>query len=574
MTTILVIEDTAALREEILQLLDLMNFRGIGAADGATGVQLALHYLPDVIICDVMMPEMDGYAVLKQLQENPETAQIPFIFLTAKADRSDIRRGMNLGADDYLTKPFTSDDLGEAIAARLHRQASITLPYMSEMKRAAEQLGQIAFQDGLTGLPTRILCQQALQNALRQAQPPQTLTLFCLKVEQLRAVNTRFGQSAGDTLLLAIAARLNRYVTPQDTVARLSEDEFCLILVDLDVPPSQIADSLLTALSAPHLIQDQSMRIQVSLGATIYPEDDSDSSSLLNHALIAMNWGRNQGICSFYSHEMAEMMAQRNLLEQGLREALNRAELQVYYQPQVNLVTGRIIGAEALLRWESPEFGTVMPSTFLPIAEETGLIVPIGEWLMRTACLQAKAWQKAHLLPIRMSVNLSAHQFEQPRLDQAIAQILKETQLEPELFALELSEATVMADVEASLITLQALKQIGIHIGIDNFGTAYSSLNYLSRLPIDLLKIDQIFVQTVTTDEHHAAIAAATTALARSLNLRVIAEGVETQEQLTFLRRQGCNAIQGFLFSPAISANQFKQLLTEGRRLPLPPQTG
>jgi diguanylate cyclase len=573
MTTILIIEDTISLQEEILQMLDLMNFRGLAATNGIMGVQLAQQHLPDVILCDIMMPEMDGYGVLQTLRRDPETARIPFIFITAKADRADIRRGMNLGADDYLTKPFTSDDLGEAIAARLYKQAAVTMPYVSEMKRAAEQLGQMAFRDSLTGLPNRIQFQHRLQEALMQAKRnQQAIAVLCINLERFRAVNVRFGQSAGDALLQSVADRLKTCVTSEDTVARLSGDEFCILLVHCSPETIALAAAkILETLSAPYLIQEQSLRIQISMGGTLYPDDKSSGDKLLNHAVIAMNWGREQGNsnCQFYSGEITEITAARNLLEVGLRRALDQSELEVHYQPQVNLVTGRIIGAEAFLRWNNAELGSVPPFRFIPVAEETGLIVPIGAWLIQIACLQAKTWQSQHLLPLRMSVNLSAYQFKQPGLVRAIAEVLLEAQLDADLLAIELSEATVMADVEASLFTLHQLKELGVHISIDDFGTGYSSLNYLARLPLDALKIDRAVVKNVTTDEHDAAIASAITALAHSLNLRVIAEGVETQEQLAFLRRQGCNALQGFLFSPAISAEEFEQLLTKDKRLSL-----
>jgi EAL domain-containing protein (putative c-di-GMP-specific phosphodiesterase class I) len=257
------------------------------------------------------------------------------------------------------------------------------------------------------------------------------------------------------------------------------------------------------------------------------------------------------------------------VLETALRGALDKSALHICYQPQVNLVTGRIIGAESLVRWEHPVLGAISPFEFISIAEETGLIIPIGEWLIETACQQAKIWQTTHLLPVRMSVNLSAYQFKQPGLVRSIAQILHKTGLAANLLTIEISEVTVMEDVEASLILLKQLDELGVQIGIDDFGTGYSSLNYLTRLPIDLLKIDQAFVQNVTVNKNDAAIVSTITALASSLNLRVIAEGVETQEQLGFLRRQGCNAIQGFLFSPAVSKEQFETLLAEDRRLPL-----
>ncbi|MBD3880685.1 EAL domain-containing protein [Phormidium tenue FACHB-886] len=572
MTKILVIEDTVALREEILQMLELMNFEGISAATGLAGIELAQQHLPDVILCAIMMSKMNGYDVLQTLRRNPETAQIPFIFLTAKAERTDFRRGMNLGADDYLTKPFTADELIEAISARLYKQATVTIPYVAEMKRAAEQIGQMAFRDALTGLPNRILFQQRLQEALAQAgrEPSQSIAVFCLSVLGYRSVNIQFGSASGDALLKAIVPRLTDCISPQDTVARLSNDEFSLLIqLDDGQTAAQVAEKLLKALSVPYLIENQSIPVQVQMGATIYPADNSPAPKLLNHAILALNWVRKQSgsACQFYNAEIAYATASRAVIAGALEPALNRAELQIYYQPQVNLVTGRIIGAEALLRWQSADLGTISPATFVPVAEETGLILPIGAWMLRAACAQAKIWQSKHLLPIRISVNLSAYQFKQPGLIKTIAQALEETGLDANLLAIELTEATIMEDAETSLIRLQQVRELGVHISIDDFGTGYSSLSYLTRLPIDVLKIDQSFVCNIPADTHATTIASAITALAHSLDMRVVAEGVETKEQLSFLRRQGCNAIQGYLFSPAIPDGEFEQLLADDRRL-------
>jgi diguanylate cyclase len=573
MTTVLVIEDTSALREEILQMLALINFRGIGAADGSSGIELAQLHLPDVIICDMGMPRMDGFTVLQRLRRDPETARTPFIFLAAKADRTDIRRGMNLGADDYLIKPFSTDELIEAISAHLYKQAAITIPHVAAMRQAAEQIGQLAFRDALTGLPNRILLQQRLQEAVTQAKrTSKDVMVCCLNVECFRSINLRFGQSAGDDLLRAIATRLTSCLPPQDTVARLSSNEFSILTqIAPGSTAAETAEKLLKSLSIPYQIQDQFIPIQVQMGATLYSTDTSSTPNLLNHAGLALNWLRKQGRlgCQFYSAEIAELSVNRAIVTTALQGAIARSELQIHYQPQVNLVTGRIIGAEARIGWQSPDLGAIPSATLLSVAEETGLIESIGKWMLQTACTQAKHWQTKHLLPLRTAINLSTSQFKQPTLIQTIVQILEETQLDAELLAIELTEATIMADVEASLITLQQLKELGVYISIDSFGTGYSSLSSLTRLPIDALKIDQSFVQQMPADPHAAAIATSITVLARSLNLRVVAEGVATQEQLSFLRRQGCNAIQGDLFSPAISESEFEQLLVDDRRLAL-----
>ncbi|NJO39283.1 MAG: EAL domain-containing protein [Cyanobacteria bacterium CRU_2_1] len=578
MTTILVIEDMLPLREEILEILHLMDFQGIGAENGTVGVELANRCTPDLIICDIMMPELDGYGVLQALRQTPETATIPFIFLTAKADRSDIRHGMNLGADDYLTKPFTSDELSEAIAARLHKKATMMIPYVMEMRRTTEQLGQMVYRDPLTGLPNRILFQQRLQEAIAESKQDQhSIMVLCIRLKQSQLVKIKLELSAIDLLLQAIAERLTNCVAAKDTVARFSGDEFSLIVPEITCHDEavKIAEQIRKMLSEPYLIDQQSITIQVYLGATLYPEDHCATDRLLSHALMSTDWGQkhNHFSCQFYDSNIEVSMTHRRILEASLYTALQQAEnkelpsLQVYYQPQVNLVTGRIVGAEALLRMQHPELGWISPAMFISIAEETDLIIPLGAWVLQTVCHQAKRWQSIQNAPIRISVNLSAHQLKQPELTETVAQILTEADLPSDWLGLELTETAVMEDVERSVAMLQTLREMGIHLSVDDFGTGYSSLSYLKRLPIDTLKIDRSFVFNATTDENDAAIVSTIITLAQSLNLRIIAEGVETREQYQFLHQRGCHAMQGYLFSPAVPAIQFEQILASDRRL-------
>jgi diguanylate cyclase (GGDEF)-like protein len=572
-TTILVIEDKAALREEILHMLELMDFRGIGAEDGTIGMQLACQYLPDLIVCDITLPELDGYEVLRGLRQISETAAIPFIFLAAKTDRADMRRGMNLGADDYLTKPFSVQELQEAIVARLAKQSTIIQPYINEMKRAAEQLGQMAYRDPLTRLPNRILFHQRLQEALVRAQSNQyAVAVLCINIDRFQAVNMKLGHFGGDLLLQAVAIRLSDCIGTEDTVARLSGDEFSIILTHLSNPDAvrAIAQTILQTLTAPYRIQDRGLTIQFSMGVTLYPDDSSPADKLLNHAIVALHWGRSHGNrCQFYDTEVRTSVTARQTLETQLSEAIQHKEFQIYYQPQVNLITGRIIGAEGLLRWHHPELGFISPTTFIPVAEETGFIGPLCEWVLHTVCAQAKAWQSTQGLSMRFFINLSAHQFDQPDLVGMVERTLSQTQLDPAFLGLELTETALMNNMESSIEALQQFKQMGIHLAIDDFGTGFSSLSHLQRLPIDTLKIDKTFIKNVNTNTNDAAITSAIIALAQQLKLRVVAEGVETEEQYAFLRRRGCYAMQGYLFSPAVPVSQFQQLLLENKCLSL-----
>ncbi|GAB4383451.1 MAG: hypothetical protein Kow00121_45330 [Elainellaceae cyanobacterium] len=567
MATILVIEDALSLREEILQMLELMEFQGIGAGDGLTGVNLAQQHLPDLIICDIMLPELDGYGVLQTLRRIPETTGIPFIFLTAKADRADIRQGMNLGADDYLTKPFTSEELGEAIAARLHKRATTIMPYVLEMKRAVAQIGQLAYQDPITGLANRITFQQQLQDAVRQAEQYQhSIGVLCVRLRYSQQGHRRLELSDRDALLRLIAERLMDCINQQDSVARLSEDEFSLLLPQLAGKEVMVemAKTIRHSLAVPCCIDGRPINFQVSIGGTLYPSDRSPANELLHHAIAAADWGQKHSdvICQFYETEIEAAILTRQALEDSFQHALRTSVLQVYYQPQISIVTGRIVGAEALLRWKHPKLGWISPAVFVPIAEELQLDTDLNEWLFQTICEQVKVWQSTHVMPVRVSINLSAAQLQQVELVEQITRILNNADVSPEWLGLELTETTIMEDIQTSIAILQTLKQMGFYLSVDDFGTGYSSLNYLKRLPIDALKIDQSFIKNVVTDENDRAIVAAIIALAQRLNLRVVAEGVETDEQLTFLRRQGCHTAQGYLFSTAVSAQQFGEMLT------------
>jgi EAL domain-containing protein (putative c-di-GMP-specific phosphodiesterase class I)/CheY-like chemotaxis protein len=413
MLKILVIEDDELIRETLLQLLESQTYRVIVAQNGRVGVQMALSESPDLILCDVQMPELDGYEVLRTLRQNSQAATIPFIFLTAQGAKADFRRGMELGADDYLAKPFTKAELLGAIASRLSKRQTITQP---------------------------------LTAALQQAE-----------------------------------ARLNDLVNDSTTTS--------------SVCPEKLA------------------------------------------------------------------------LEALLRRALAQGEFQVYYQPQVNIATGKIIGAEALVRWQNPDRGIISPAEFIPLAEETGLIIPIGEWVLLSACAQAASWLDTGFSPFRISVNLSARQLSDPALKARIVQILETTGLEPANLELEMTESALVENASVAGTTLNELKALGIRIAVDDFGTGYATLGYLKQFAFDSLKIDRIFVRNASEDPQNAAITTAVILLGHSLNMTVIAEGVETEAELAFLKENQCDIMQGYLFSRPQPAPIFENFLVPDNRL-------
>jgi diguanylate cyclase len=573
MKTILVIEDEPTIRENILGILEINGFQALGAEDGIAGVQQAKAYHPDLILCDILMPGIDGYGVLAALRKDAGTAMIPLIFLSAKAERSDFRLGMNLGADDYLTKPFSSKELVAAVSSRLLKQTSLTQLYLDEIQQAVATLKQAAYSDLLTSLPNRVLLYQALREALSTAKQDTTIVaVLSIELNRFSLINTNFGYAVGDVLLQCLAQRLLNTVGTQGTVARLSGDEFGIILKGL----TQVSEAtvwvqkILATVTAPYLIQEHEIRVQMSTGVALYAQHGNHPEKLLARADMAMRWCHRQGQSYlFYDAAMDAAENNRRWIETELVEALARSEFELYYQPQVNLATGRIIGIEALLRWRHPERGMISPTAFIPIAEETGLIIPLGEWVLRTACHQAKRWQALSSTPLRISINLSMRQLQRHDVAQTVTQVLAETGLDPKLLILEITETSLMEDVEMTISTLQCLKQIGIEISIDDFGIGYSSLNYLSSLPVDSLKIDRSFINRVAIDHQAAAISTAIIAMAHSLQLSVIAEGVENRDQLAFLRKTGCQTIQGFLYSPALSVIDMQPLLMRDRQLQL-----
>lgn len=567
MNTILVIEDDETIRNNLLEILEFEGFRAIGAEDGRMGLCQAITCLPDLILCDIRMPEFDGYQVLSALRSSPQTTTIPVIFLTAKSEPQDVRQGMNLGADDYLIKPCTIGDLLAAISSRLEKQAVLTKQVADAQRQAAQAFEQRSHYDSLTQLPTRGLLVEFLESALHSANSG--VTVICVNIQRFHTINASFGHAVGDILLQTMAQRLKALVS-EGLLARLNGDQFGIVLPGVKKADlSELMKTLLDAVTAPYEIQGDDIRIRASIGITQSTESTQTPQDLLTQAETAQHWCQQSGNGGYrsYSATLDELEIERRLIEMDLSRAIERAEFQVYYQPQIDLKTGQIVGLESLLRWNHPKRGMISPATFIPIAEELGLIVPLGEWVLRTACQQAKLWQSLSAEPIQISVNLSMRQFQQDNLLERVTAILTETGLDPKLLALELTESCLMHDVESTIHTLRGLKRLGIEISIDDFGTGYSSLNYLNQLPIDSLKIDRAFVRQIT--EGATAVSSAIIDLAKRLNLSVVAEGIETQNQLAFFRDQGCHLMQGFLYSPPVPEIEVQGLLMLDRRLML-----
>ncbi|WP_019142639.1 putative bifunctional diguanylate cyclase/phosphodiesterase [Noviherbaspirillum massiliense] len=444
---------------------------------------------------------------------------------------------------------------------------------VSEMKRYQAELELHANYDSLTGLANRALLRQRLEEAIAQARdhPGQKVWVAFIDLDRFKIVNDSLGRKAGDRLINTVAERLIHAVRESDTVARLGGDEFAVLMREADdsTVSAAMVDRLVQAIAHPASIDGHEFTLTCSIGIAVYPDNGEDAEKLIEYADIAMYSAKEHGRNNyqFYHAAMNERALARLQMEMALRGAVERGEFGLHYQPQVDLKTGNIVGMEALVHWKHPQLGIVPPGEFITLAEETGLIVQIGAWVMHEACRQNKAWQDAGLAQLRVAVNLSARQFAQPDLVDSVNQILQETGLSPHFLEVELTESLVMTGVERSLDVLRNLKAHGIQISIDDFGTGYSSLSYLKRFPIDVLKIDKSFVQDITSDPDDETIVSSIISLAHSLKLHVIAEGVESHEQLAFLEQNGCDEIQGYYFSRPVPPATFAQMLRQQKTL-------
>lgn len=580
---ILIVDDTVENLRLLSTILIQQGYNVRKAINGQMALTSVQTVVPDLILLDIMMPEMDGYEVCQHLKENKQTAEIPIIFLSALSEVFDKVKALKAGGVDYIIKPFQFEEvvvrvqnqLALHMAAKEIRQLNAQLEERvkdrtQQLEIANAQLLEMALYDALTGLPNRTLLIERLEQAFKRAEADSTyqFAVLFLDCDRFKVINDSLGHVIGDELLIAIACRFQSSLKHSDTLARLGGDEFAILLTEITglFSAVQIANQILESLSQPFQLKGHEVFTNASIGIALGNFKYKQPEHLLWDADTAMYRAKalGKGQYHIFDPAMHDAALQLLQLETDLRRAVKHQEFILHYQPIVDLSTGKIAGFEALVRWRHSERGMVFPSLFISVAEETGLIVPIGNWVLREACHQLRLWQKEKLAdyPLFMSVNLSARQFAQLNLLEQIDQILEETQLHPQSLKLEITESVIMNNANFADIILQELRKRSIQLSIDDFGTGYSSLSYLHSFPVDHLKIDKSFVQRLDGNSENLGLIPAIISIAQTMEMSVIAEGIETTQQLAQLRALGCDFGQGYLFSEPVEAEKAINLIT------------
>jgi diguanylate cyclase (GGDEF)-like protein/PAS domain S-box-containing protein len=697
----LVVDDDPTFRALSRLALEQFDLRVEEAGNGRSGVELAQQLQPDIVILDLQMPEMDGFAACTALRRLPGGERLPILIMTGLDDVEAIAHAYEVGATDFITKPCNGLVLGQRVRYMLrasnmfeallrsetrltqaqriahlggwewdlsadrfeisgetsrilgvaerdfggtrrdylafvhpedrervaaviddavcdrvgfdldhrivrpdgserivHAQGEVlcdqqgsavrmvgTLQDATEQRQAETKIYFLANYDGLTHLPNRQLFQHRVAEALLMAKEKSTIgAVLLVNLDRFQRVNDTFGHRVGDGLLQKIAERFCLGIRTDDgvaqfvsadnaLVARFGNDQFALLLTNLSTvqDPAKVAQRLLALLGDPYEIDDQHLVVTASIGISLLVSDGEDVDTLLRNADAAMHAAKEGGrnTYQFYRASMNRALADRMALEDQLRRALERNEFFLYYQPVAGVLLRDIVGVEALIRWRHPKRGLIPPVEFIPVAEQEELIVAIGEWVLRTACAQQRAWRESGLPPMKVSINVSSLQFRQADLARKITTIIYETKADPKFLELELTETMLMNDSQHTAVMLRQLKELGVRLALDDFGTGYSSLAYLRKFPIDTLKIDIAFIRDIKPGSEEATITGAIIALGRALKLRVIAEGVETEAQLAFLRGRGCDEFQGYLFSRPVPAHEVPDLIRSSPPLSL-----
>ena len=563
--TIMMVDDEPMMTDVAQAYLEDAGYtRFVAVHEPLQAMETARAQRPGLILLDLMMPELNGFDLLRLIRLDERLRYTPVIVLTAASDPASKLRALELGATEFLSKPVDASEL------KIRVRNSLAFKVYQD---------RLANDDPLTVLPNRrVFVEQLKAGLVRARYSHGTLALLHLNLDRFRQINDTLGHGTGDLLLVAVAERLRQTTRSTHSLlgqrlgdapflARLGGDEFALLMPDIPSPEaaSRVARQVLDALSRSFHVDGQDVYLTPSIGISIFPDDGADDASLLRTAGVAMQHvkasGRN-GV-EFYSEKINTVSVERLLLETQLRGAIERGELVLHYQPKVDLRTGHIVGAEALLRWQHPTLGLVAPGRFIPIAEECGLIVEIGEWVIQRACAQLAQWRAEHRLAVRVAVNVARHSVVSGTLLDTTRDALQRHRVPARQLILELTESMLMDRVETTAAKLHALRALGVELSIDDFGTGYSSMSYLKQFPVQELKIDRSFVKGTPDDRTDTAIVRALVVLGHSLGMRVVAEGVETEEQRVAMQTLRCDCYQGFLCSPALPAADFIQKVRE-----------
>jgi len=556
--SVLLVEDNAADARLVREMLvDVGNAAyDLQVTDClSNALELIVQCHLDILLLDLSLPDSVGLSSIAEIQTR--APDLPIIVLSGLNDEQIALDAVHNGAQDYLVK-------GENNGALLSR----SMRYAIERKRSEQRLAYLAQYDSLTDLPNRLLFRDRLEQALKHAQRKSLFVgLMFLDLDHFKDINDTLGHEIGDKLLTSAANRIQQCVREEDTVARLGGDEFTVIVSGIDdiKDVKSVAEKINRSIAEPFSIDGKAVYVSTSIGISIYPENGENADTLTKNADMALYAAKDKGRSTYqlFESKMKTEVARRLALVTQLRQAMKRDEFVLHYQPQYDVLTSELVGMEALLRWQNPKLGIVEPAVFVPLLEETGLIIEVGEWVIRSACKQQREWLKAGHKPLRIAVNLSARQFRQRNLVMLVKEILNETAMDPEYLQLEITESALIVDSDHNLDILSGLHQLGIKLSIDDFGTGFSSLSYLRLFPFDALKVDRSFVKTITIDPNGAAIVGAVIALAHSLQLRIVAEGVELGKELDFLQQQGCDEVQGFLFATPLTVENCYNLFND-----------
>ncbi len=548
---VLVVDDDPALRLVLRHTMEQDGYYVIEASNGLEAIQTTVRQQPDLILMDAVMPEMDGFRAISELKAMREYESLPILIITSLDDDQSVAQAFSAGACDYINKPINWSVLKHRVRRLL---------YTAEAER---KIRHLAYHDTLTGLPNRLLFMDRMDQAISRAiRAEEKFSLLFIDIDHFKVINDSMGHEAGDKLLTAITGRLQKTLRRSDTIARLGGDEFTVILENISELDDVIlvTKNLLEVLLKPVIINGRKVSVGASIGIAVFPDDGENFGNLLKNADTAMYRAKEKGrnTFEFYTAEMSDVAMYRLELENSLRNAIDKKEFVVYYQPKYDLENQKYWGMEALVRWNHPDEGIISPDDFIPLAEETGMIVMLGRWVIETACAQLSEWKKKGYQINNLAINISARQFREQNLPLLFENILKDTNLKAADIEVELTESTLVENNDKAKDILDTLHNMGLRIALDDFGTGYASMAYLKDFPIDTVKIDRSFISDIPANREDMAIVRAIASLTDALDLCLIAEGVEKNEQIEFLKEIGCEQGQGFYWSQPVPAEVFE----------------